>query len=106
MQPDMVKTTPLCMSQYKRMFGTARIAEEKQDSIKVDAKSLTVDKVSQSYIVVKNMQKKAVLENILLLRQDQKIIIFGQTKRSCDEIYDFLKERKYRAGKTKVKRND
>ena len=39
MQPDMVKTTPLCMSQYKRMFGTARIAEEKQDSIKVDAKS-------------------------------------------------------------------
>ncbi len=67
--------------------------------IKVDAKSLTVDKVIQTYIVVKNMQKKAVLENLLLLRQDEKIIIFGQTKRSCDEIYDFLKERKYRAGK-------
>ncbi|MGL5020815.1 MAG: DEAD/DEAH box helicase, partial [Mycoplasmatales bacterium] len=67
--------------------------------IKVDAKSLTVDKVTQHYIVVKNMQKKMVLENLLLLRQDQKIIIFGQTKRSCDEIYDFLKERKYRAGK-------
>ena len=39
MDPDMIKGTPLCMSQYKRMFGTARIAEEKQDSIKVDSKS-------------------------------------------------------------------
>ena len=39
MDPDTIKGTPLCMSQYKRMFGTARIAEEKQDSIKVDSKS-------------------------------------------------------------------
>ena len=67
--------------------------------IKVDAKSMTVDKVKQFYIEVKNKSKMQVLENLLLLRQGQKIIIFGQTRRSCDEIYDFLKEKKYRAGK-------
>ena len=39
MIPDMVRVTPLCMSQYKRMFGTARIAETGEDIVKVVANS-------------------------------------------------------------------
>jgi carnitine O-acetyltransferase len=39
MQPDFVKATPLCMSQYKRMFGSARIAEDNADRIKVVSNS-------------------------------------------------------------------
>lgn len=67
--------------------------------VKVDAKSLTVDKVDQSYIVCKAKQKGDVLANLLLLRKDQKIIIFTQTKRSCDEVSEYLTGLKYRVTK-------
>ncbi len=67
--------------------------------IKVDAKSLTVDKVTQRFIVVKKKLKNEVLDNLLLLGGKQKVIVFTQTKRDCDELYDFLKEKRYRAGK-------
>lgn len=67
--------------------------------IKVDAKSLTVDKVRQRFIVVKKKMKNEVLDNILLLNGKQKVIVFTQTKRDCDELYDFLKEKRYRVGK-------
>ncbi len=67
--------------------------------IKVDAKSLTVDKVTQRFIVVKKKLKNEVLDNLLLLGGKQKVIVFTQTKRDCDELYDFLKEKRYRVGK-------
>ncbi len=67
--------------------------------IKVDAKSLTVDKVTQRYIVVKKKLKNEVLDNLLLLGGKQKVIVFTQTKRDCDELYDFLKEKRYRVNK-------
>lgn len=67
--------------------------------IKVNAKSLTVDKVEQGYMIVKHKQKLEVLEDILLLRQGEKVIVFAQTKKMCDEVYDYLKERQIRVGK-------
>ncbi len=67
--------------------------------IKVDAKSMTVDKVEQTFMVVKQKRKPAVLKRLLLLRQGQRIIIFAKTKRSCDELHSFLVENKYRVAK-------
>lgn len=67
--------------------------------VKVEAKSMTVDKVDQKYIIVKKKLKPEVLDNLLLLRGKEKVIVFVQTKRDCDELYEFLKERKYRVGK-------
>ncbi len=67
--------------------------------IKVKAKSMTVEKVEQSFMIVKQKRKPAVLKRLLLLRQGQRIIIFAKTKRSCDELHSFLVENKYRAAK-------
>lgn len=67
--------------------------------IKVAAKSMTVEKVEQSFMIVKQKQKPAVLKRLLLLRQGQRIIIFAKTKRSCDELHSFLVENKYRVAK-------
>jgi len=33
LEPDMQRTTPLCMSQYTRLFGTARIPGEGTDTV-------------------------------------------------------------------------
>ncbi len=58
--------------------------------IKVDAKSLTVDKVDQYYIACKDSRKYEALKNVLDAKQSKKTIIFTQTKRRADETYDFL----------------
>ncbi len=60
------------------------------EHIKVDAKSLTVDKVDQYYLTCKDSRKYEALKNILDLKQSKKTIIFTQTKRRADETFDFL----------------
>lgn len=67
--------------------------------VKVKAKSLTVDKVSQSFMICKNSLKPEVVRDIILLRKNQKIILFVQTKRSCDEMFDYLNKQGLRVAK-------
>ena len=79
-----------------------RITEKYLDDpkhIKVDAKSLTVDLVDQSFIISKASSKLSVLHDILLLNGDSKVIIFVQTKRMCDEVHEFLTENKFKTAK-------
>ncbi|MFV0246349.1 MAG: DEAD/DEAH box helicase [Mycoplasmatales bacterium] len=67
--------------------------------IKVDAKSLTVDKVEQYFIRSKDSRKFEALKNILDLRALNKIIIFTKTKRRADETYEFLHSNNYKIEK-------
>lgn len=69
---------------------SSRFLKEGYDNIKVDAKSLTVDKVEQFYITCKDSRKYEALKNILDAKQSKKTIIFTQTKRKADETFDFL----------------
>lgn len=59
-------------------------------TIKVKSKSITADRVEQFYIMSKAKQKKLILKHLIDLNQKDKIIIFTQTKRSADEVSDFL----------------
>ncbi len=58
--------------------------------IKVKSKSIVADRVEQFYIKAKAKQKNLVLKNLVDLNNKDKIIIFTQTKRSADEVSDFL----------------
>ncbi len=69
---------------------SAKFLREGYDNIKVDAKSLTVDKVDQYYITCKDSRKYEALKNVLDAKQSKKTIIFTQTKRKADETFDFL----------------
>ncbi len=69
---------------------SGQFLREGYDHIKVDAKSLTVDKVDQYYITCKDSRKYEALKNVLDAKQAKKIIIFTQTKRRADETFDFL----------------
>lgn len=64
--------------------------KEGYNHIIVKAKSLTVDKVDQYYIVCKDSRKYEALKNVLDAKNSKKVIIFTQTKRRADETYDFL----------------
>ncbi len=74
--------------QIKNVSG--KFLREGYDHIKVDAKSLTVDKVDQYYITCKDSRKYEALKNVLDAKQSKKTIIFTQTKRRADETFDFL----------------
>lgn len=69
---------------------SSKFLKEGYDHIKVDAKSLTVDKVDQYYITCKDSRKYEALKNVLDAKQSKKTIIFTQTKRRADETFDFL----------------
>lgn len=75
-------------NQIKRV--SQKFLREGFDNIKVDAKSLTVDKVEQFYITCKDSRKYEALKNVLDAKQSKKTIIFTQTKRRADETFDFL----------------
>ncbi|WOO87629.1 DEAD/DEAH box helicase [Mollicutes bacterium LVI A0039] len=69
---------------------SSKFLKDGYDNIKVDAKSLTVDKVEQFYITCKDSRKYEALKNVLDAKQSKKTIIFTQTKRKADETFDFL----------------
>lgn len=58
-EPEMIKTTPLCMSAYKEMFKATRIPKLKQDEYIVKAKTL----VSHIVIMYKNHMFKLNLND-------------------------------------------
>ncbi len=67
--------------------------------VKVKSKSIVADRVEQFYIKSKNKQKKLILKHLIDLNPDDKIIIFTQTKRSADDVVDFLLGQKINVGK-------
>lgn len=69
------------------------------ENIKVDGKSLTVDKVDQYYLTCKDSRKFEALKNIIDSKQAKKIIIFTQTKRRADDTYEFLVSQNFKIEK-------
>ncbi len=67
--------------------------------VKVKSKSIVADRVEQFYIKSKNKQKKLIIKHLIDLNPDDKIIIFTQTKRSADDVVDFLLGQKINVGK-------
>lgn len=63
--------------------------------IKVDNKTVTVDKIEQSYIRVKQNDKTEVLTRILDIENSKKSIIFCNTKRTVDELTAEMQNRGY-----------
>lgn len=74
----------------KRIQTIANKYLQNPEIIKVKSKSITADRVEQMYIVAKKKQKNLILKNLIDINSQDKIIIFTQTKKSADEVSDFL----------------
>lgn len=66
-------------------------------TVKVEADSLTVDKIIQNYYMVKEKDKKQLLIRLIDYLQPKSAIIFANTKKDVDEITEFLQKNKYSA---------
>lgn len=58
--------------------------------VSIAPKELVVDKIQQSFYVVKDSEKNILLQNIIITHNPTQMIIFANTKRRVDEIMEFL----------------
>ena len=63
--------------------------------IRINAKQVTVDKIEQYYIKVRNSDKAEVLSRIIKLESARKTIVFCNTKRIVDELTYEIQARGY-----------
>jgi ATP-dependent RNA helicase DeaD len=63
--------------------------------IKIESKAITVDKIEQSYYVVKNEQKIDLLIRLFDYNQFNTAIVFCNTKKDVDELVVALQENEY-----------
>ncbi|MDO5096179.1 MAG: DEAD/DEAH box helicase [Peptostreptococcaceae bacterium] len=63
--------------------------------IKIKAKQVTVDRIQQFYIKVRNVDKAEVLSRLIVLELAKRSIVFCNTKRMVDELVHEMQERGY-----------
>lgn len=65
--------------------------------VKIKTKELTVDKIKQIAIEVKQPMKEQVLTRIIDINAPEKTLVFCNTKKKVDNLIEALKERGYKA---------
>ena len=71
--------------------------QKNPELIKIESKTLTVDKITQGYFLVKDEDKTSLLKRILDLENPKSAMIFANTKADVDRITAALQEDKYLA---------
>lgn len=75
----------------------ARKYQNNPQIIKIESDTLTVDKISQRYFIVKRDDKLALLPRIIDFANSKSTIIFSNTKADVDRIASYLVEEGYLA---------
>ena len=65
--------------------------------VKIKAKTLTVDRIDQHFLEVKERQKFDVFLRLLDIQSPERAIVFGRTKRRVDELASGLRKLGYKA---------
>ena len=65
--------------------------------IKIKAKTLTVDRIDQQFVEIKERQKFEVFTRLLDIQHPERAIVFGRTKRRVDELTTALRKLGYKA---------
>ncbi|MGV3487911.1 MAG: DEAD/DEAH box helicase [Tuberibacillus sp.] len=65
--------------------------------IKIKAKTLTVDRIDQQFIEIKERQKFDIFTRLLDIQHPERAIVFGRTKRRVDELTTALRKLGYKA---------
>ena len=63
--------------------------------IKIKSKELTVENINQIAFQTKNNMKDEITARVIDLYNPKKLIVFCNTKRKVDQLYDYLKLNKY-----------
>ncbi|MBN3490091.1 DEAD/DEAH box helicase [Acholeplasma equirhinis] len=73
----------------------AKVYQKDPQSIKIEAESLTVENIEQSYFIVKDDDKAKLLKRLIDLENPKSAIIFCNTKADVDRIALALQDERY-----------
>lgn len=80
----------------KIMLITKKYLDNPQ-KIKIKAKELTVENINQIAYQTKNNMKDELTTRLISLNKPEKLIVFCNTKKKVDSLYDYLKKHKCNA---------
>ncbi len=83
----------------KEILQISKCIQKDPAIIKINKKEITVKTIDQYYINVRGSEKKQALLNLIYKYQPNSALVFANTKRMVDEIYEFLNERDLKVNK-------
>jgi ATP-dependent RNA helicase DeaD len=81
----------------QRILGIAKKYLKDPYKIKIKAKELTVDKIEQISIELKQAMKDEALSRLIDINKPKKAVVFCNTKRKVDDLIESLKQKGYKA---------
>ena len=93
--PEERQTLLFSATMNEKIMAITRKYLKNPKKIKIKAKELTVENIKQIAYQTKNNMKDEVTTRIIDLYQPEKLIIFCNTKKKVDCLYDYLKLKKY-----------
>lgn len=95
--PETRQTILFSATMSKRILEIANKYLKDPYKIKIKAKELTVDKIEQMSIELKQAMKDETLTRLIDINKPKKAVVFCNTKRKVDDLIDMLKQKGYRA---------
>lgn len=95
--PEERQTVLFSATMNQRILGVAKKYLKDPFEIKIPTKELTVDRIKQISIPLKNSMKDEVLSRVIDCNNPKKCVVFCNTKRKVDELIENLKKKGYKA---------
>ena len=95
--PEMRQTVLFSATMNKRILGITKKYLNKPKNIKIKAKELTVDRIEQISLEVKQAIKDDTVMRLIDLNNPTKAVVFCNTKRKVDDLIEKLKSNGYKA---------
>ena len=76
-------------------YRFSKIYQDKPVTVKIKAEELTVNKIDQHFIKLKENDKEETLTRLLEINQPRLAIVFCNTKRKVDKLVEILSKKSY-----------
>lgn len=95
--PSERQTVLFSATMNKRILGITKKYLKEPKNVKIKAKELTVDRIEQISLEVKQAMKDDTVMRLIDLNNPKKAVVFCNTKRKVDDLIEKLKQNGYKA---------
>ena len=95
--PEERQTVLFSATMNKRILGITKKYLKEPKNIKIKAKELTVDRIEQISLEVKQAMKDDTVMRLIDLNNPKKAVVFCNTKKKVDDLIEKLKSKRYKA---------
>ena len=83
----------------KEIMDISKNIQKEPKVIKINKKEMTVKSIDQYYLNIKGSEKKQALLNLIYKHQPNSALVFANTKRMVDDLYEYLNDKDLKVNK-------